>query len=42
MINLRDLSQLNTLPIPSHLKAYLQDQLINHPFDNLVDANQFW
>jgi hypothetical protein len=42
MITLKDLSQLENLPIPSHLKAYLQDQLINQPFDNLVDTKQFW
>jgi len=42
MINLNDLSQLENLPIPSPLKAYLQDHLINQPFNNLVDAKQFW
>ena len=42
MITLKDLSQLENLPIPSPLKSYLQDQLINQPFDNLVDAKQFW
>jgi len=29
MINLNDLSQLENLPIPYPLKAYLQDHLIN-------------
>jgi hypothetical protein len=42
MITLKDLSQLENLPIPSSLKTYLQDQLISQPFDNLVDAKQFW
>ena len=42
MITLKNFSQLDNLPIPSHLKAYLQDHLINQPFDNLVDAKQFW
>ena len=42
MITLKNISQLDNLPIPPHLKAYLQDQLINQPFDNLIDAQQFW
>lgn len=42
MITLKDLSQLDNLPIPSPLKSCLQDQLINQPFNNLVDAKQFW
>ena len=37
MITLKDISQLENLPIPSSLKTYLQDQLINQQ-----EAKQFW
>ena len=42
MINLSDLSKLNTLPLPPLLKTYLTHHLIDQPFDNLIDAKQFW
>ena len=35
-------SQLATLSVSPALKAFLKDHLINHPFGNLENAEQFW
>ena len=42
MISLNDLTKLHNLPVSSMLNTYLMNELIEQPFDDLVDANQFW
>ena len=42
MITLNNPSQINILPLSPNLTTYLINELIEQPFENLNDANEFW